>query len=475
MAFFSISAGLLIKGVMAIINSGKVAAIATKIYGAAHAVTAGQVIAAATTTAATVGVGVAIKDSYTNSTEGFSKMHQGLKEGSISTFLEGIDKLRKSFNSANLIIDNFDVYIDQNEPNPEYRRILKDGVKEFRGYIEDEITGQTINMIREVENHLKKYQLTYKEYTSQVDQIYDKYLKGLQNNSQEYILAQAGKVYDEITILNHKVGLKNNYEEYDHFLAYCIAGYIIKQSGHALLFKSQDKLASDITNNIFSYIRSRNASLISSKFGKENYDNNIQAIYKHYFNEDVNDYKILISKAGKVYDEINSYNLRMGKRKVKDGFDNFMVYVMAGWIINNLTYPYIKKLNQDQLAKDIGNSILGYISQGQKICPELLLSNYFSKKNYQANILFIYKHYFNDKIANFNDLLSQAGKVYNEISSYNIRVGYQIHSNKFDHEMVYYMAGWIVDNKKSIYPFLTNMAQHSLASSITNNIFNYLR
>lgn len=94
------------------------------------------------------------------------------------------------------------------------------------------------------------------EYNNKIFSIYHSNFYGCNKESYLYILGQAGKVYNEIVRINLSLGLWSDYYRYDHYLAYCIAGWIKDNlSNKTADIKTQREVAADITNNIFKYIK----------------------------------------------------------------------------------------------------------------------------------------------------------------------------------------------------------------------------
>lgn len=68
------------------------------------------------------------------------------------------------------------------------------------------------------------------------------------------VLGRGGRIYADISELNQSVEI-GEYNVYDHYLVYCIAGWLIDNTNQPCLKNvSQKKLAKDITDQIFSYL-----------------------------------------------------------------------------------------------------------------------------------------------------------------------------------------------------------------------------
>lgn len=209
----------------------------------------------ATTTAATVGALSVANSAIEHTVSGFSKLKEGLKDNSPSKVIEGIFELRKAYNTTEDLLSDFESYINQTENDFSVREAYKQGIKEFKSYIQAEIEDTCVLLLSEVEDFLKRRDTTLQEYNNEISLIYHSNLDGCSKESYSYLLGQAGKVYDEIVRYNLYLGLWSDYYHYDHYLAYCIAGWIKDNLWNKTAdLKTQKEVAADITNNIFKYI-----------------------------------------------------------------------------------------------------------------------------------------------------------------------------------------------------------------------------
>lgn len=128
-------------------------------------------------------------------------------------------------------------------------------MNKFKSYIQVEIEDTCVLLLSEIEDFLKRKSTTLQEYNNEISLIYHSYLDGCSKESCPYLLGQAGKVYDKIVRYNLYLGLWSDYYRYDHYLAYCIAGWIKDNLwNNTADRKTQKEVAADITNNIFKYI-----------------------------------------------------------------------------------------------------------------------------------------------------------------------------------------------------------------------------
>ena len=252
----SLSLLLIAKGVAVLWKTH--AAHAALMKAGAYLLTTKGVVATASTTAlvaTAAGVYSVANSALEYAVSGFSKIKEGLNESEPSKILDGIFELRRAYNSAEDLLSDFDSFIDQTESNYSVRTAYKEGIKEFKSYIQAEIEDNCVILLSEVENFLKCRNTTLQEYEDEINSIYHSYMDGCSRESYSYLLGQAGKVYDKIVRYNLYLGLWPDYYRYDHYLAYCIAGWIKDNLwNNTADNKTQKEVAADITNNIFKYI-----------------------------------------------------------------------------------------------------------------------------------------------------------------------------------------------------------------------------
>ena len=103
-----------------------------------------------------------------------------------------------------------------------------------------------------------------------------------------------------------------------------------------------------------------------------------------------------------------------------------------------------------------------------------LVSDKFSldEECYEKNIEIIKLFYFRVNLRSFDEIIINAGRCYNDIFQYNIRMGKWFDKNKFDHELIFYIAGWILQNRN--YQYIRGYNQYGLSRAITDNILSFL-
>lgn len=134
---------------------------------------------------------------------------------------------------------------------------LKKSIKGLEGILKNEIEHNVYQLLKEVENHLKEYGYTGEDYSRRINTIYYKHTYDVPNDYIE-VLGRGGRIYSDVSELNQSLGI-GEYNVYDHYLAYCIAGWLIDNTNLACLYNvSQEKLAKDITDQILSYLKAYN-------------------------------------------------------------------------------------------------------------------------------------------------------------------------------------------------------------------------
>lgn len=357
---------LMIKGAVFIAKSTALKAAVIK-YGGYLLTTKGiaATAAIATTVTSVAGVVAIANNAGKHTVIGFEKMRDGILEESPSKFLDGLTHLHHAYSSADDLLNDFGNYLTDTVPDINTRNIIKAGVNEFKSFVTEQIEQNCVSLIAEVENYLKQRNTSYENYKTEIELIYKQHLYRKPINDYGYLLGQAGKVYNDIIHYNMIFGINGNNTEYDHFLAFCIAGWIKDNLQLSMITnKTQKDLARNITDNILSYLKVKTDEIIiSDRFttNSNDYDNNILLIYKHYLTADIFNYNILLSQAGKVYNDIFRYNFRVGKWVDRYKFDHVCVFYIAGWIKSNTNYSFVKDKEQTRIAADITNQILDHI------------------------------------------------------------------------------------------------------------------
>lgn len=207
--------------------------------------------------ATVAGYFVVIKSIPTNSVKGFTQIINGMSEGSMADFMDGIYHLSKVYSSASSLINDFCEFVDAGNCDPEIKVSLKKSIKGVEGILKNEIEHKGYQLLKEAENHLKNYGYTGESYSRRINTIYYKHTYDMPNDYIE-ILGRGGRIYSDISDFNQSLGI-GEYHVYDHYLTYCIAGWLIDNTNQACLANvSQEKLAKDITDQILSYLKAYN-------------------------------------------------------------------------------------------------------------------------------------------------------------------------------------------------------------------------
>lgn len=212
-----------------------------------------ETIKAGVTVAAITGVGLTIYKFPKKVREGFNLLIKGMAEGKSSDFFYGLLQLSGSFNTANELIEGFKEYVDVLDFSYDAKVSIKKSIEECKSLITAEIEHQVYLVCQDVEKILINHGETVQTYEEKINRIYENQLD-TQFNSLKNLLGICGCIYEEISLFNEKLGIKP-INEYDHYLVYCIAGYV-KEHFELDCIKtySQQQLADAITNQIFDYL-----------------------------------------------------------------------------------------------------------------------------------------------------------------------------------------------------------------------------
>ena len=248
----------MVKGAIFLSKSAAVKAAILK-YGSYMVVTKGiaATVSAGMTVATAAGYFVVVKSIPTNSVKGFTQIINGMSQRSVADFMDGIYQLSKVYNSTNSLISDFNIFVDSGDCAPEVKFSLKKSIKGVEGILKNEIEHKTYQLLKDVENHLQEYGYTEDSYSRRINTIYYKHTYDMPNDYIE-VLGRGGRIYSDISELNRSIGI-GEYNVYDHYLAYCIAGWLIDNTNIACQYNvSQEKLAKDITDQILSYLKAYN-------------------------------------------------------------------------------------------------------------------------------------------------------------------------------------------------------------------------
>lgn len=378
------SIGMIIKGAIIIAKSHIAPAVVSKIaaYAATHSIA--TTLTTAGTIAGAVGIGATIAAIPQNTVSGFKKLADGIEDGNVASIAEGLNNLRKVYSSVDDLFDDFSSFVDNSRNDIDSKRIIKESGDELRNVLKDELYSKSIDILKEVYPNknrnqiiddifkettvvcndislkLFKNKVSLNEYYSHIQLIYRDNFNISHESYQEY-LNTAGVIYNEICEYNSLLGIKDNYFEFDHYLVYCIAGWILNNTSFKNLSRiGQARLANDITNNILQFLDED--FLISNHFfSSSTYNDNIELLYNHYFSNVMQTEKEMYSQTGKLYRDMYNYNQLMGIYSDSTKFDYPMIYLIAGWVLKNRNYTFLKNMNQARLASNMTNYILNYL------------------------------------------------------------------------------------------------------------------
>jgi len=200
-------------------------------------------------------------------------------------------------------------------------------------------------------------------------------------------------------------------------------------------------------------------------FNPELYHKYITESYARHLKEIPNNSTLfyIYGQCGKVYDEIFNLNIDYALWKNQNEFDHTLVYLIAGWVKDNVKNDNLTHLSQKQVAEGVTKQILSLIQ-----CDKV------TQMKYNERIKMIYATYLSEipRNSNVSYIYSLSGKIYDEITNLNVQVDLWDRTSRFDPTLVYLIAGWVKDNIKNIN--LTNFSQKQIAEGITNQLFSWL-
>ena len=244
------------KGAIFLAKSAAVKGFLAK-YGAYIVHHYGWGVVAKTTIAASAvtGTALAINSAINKTKEGYCLIIDGIDNRSYSQFFNGILQLTQSGMNVDSIIDGFKDFVDNWDCDYDVKISFKDTMEDLRGLICDHLGQKTISLIKEAEELLKQNDYSNELYIEQVNAIYHEHTDDIEDNY-TLLLGCAGRIYSDMCDLNILSGLrKQDSNEYDHYLVYCIAGWFKDHlTLNCLWNKNQKQLADDITNHILDYL-----------------------------------------------------------------------------------------------------------------------------------------------------------------------------------------------------------------------------
>lgn len=256
MPIISLSLLSMIKGAIFLSKTTAIKALAVK-HGAYIVGKLGidGTIAVAATASTVTGTAIAIASIPQNTKVGFNKIIDGVANRSAADFFDGLCKVSSAYSTVTGFLGDFNNYVDSFDTTTETKIEIKNTVKEMRSLLVSEIEKKSVELLKEFEEALKQKQLTKDQYLSEIDNIYRKHTENLLDDY-DLILGRGGRIYADICSINKKYCLTDT-SIYDHYLVYCIAGWILEHVRNldCLVGISQRKLAHDITDNILYYLK----------------------------------------------------------------------------------------------------------------------------------------------------------------------------------------------------------------------------
>lgn len=193
--------------------------------------------------------------------KGYCLILNGLLNRSYSQFCDGVYQLSKAGKSTYSIINEFIDFVDTMNLDSDVKISLKKSIGSLKGIIDDQIEKKGVSLIKEAEDLLRKSSYPNNLYIEKLNAIYYDNTYDLKDNYIE-LLGRAGRIYSDICNLNILSGLREKEsDKYDHYLVYCIAGWMKDHlTLNCLARKSQKEIANDITNQILNYLHWKNGS-----------------------------------------------------------------------------------------------------------------------------------------------------------------------------------------------------------------------
>lgn len=178
----------------------------------------------------------------------------GIINESFYDFTAGLAKLTSAYSTSTSMLSDLYDFIDFQEWDETSKVSVKKTVDDMKSLIKAEIEKKTYQLLREFEDFLRSRQFSVDEYQYQINHIYSSNVFDIDNDI-DLLLGACGRIYSEISSLNQSIGCGDK-DIYDHYLAYCIAGWIIDNVRFScILGKTQKQLAGEITDQIFEYLR----------------------------------------------------------------------------------------------------------------------------------------------------------------------------------------------------------------------------
>lgn len=256
MAIISLSMLSMIKGAIFLSKSAAVKTMLVK-HGALLVGKLGVdgTLAAAATATAVTGAVLTIASIPQNTKEGFNKIINGLENRSAADFFDGLFRISQAYTTVSDFQTDFYSYIDSLDVSQDVKIELKGITDDMKSLLIYEIEKKSVEMLKEFENTLAEKRISKSIYLSELEKIYHKHTDTIINDYY-LILGRGGRIYADICSLNKKYGLSDG-TVYDHYLVYCIAGWILEhvRGIDCLVGVSQRQLAHDITDNILDYLR----------------------------------------------------------------------------------------------------------------------------------------------------------------------------------------------------------------------------
>lgn len=214
--------------------------------------------ATATTIATGTGIVLVARSKIMKSSEAFCILRDGLTENNSSKILDAVFKLHDVYSSVSDLKDDFSTFINGFGYDDTIKDCLKEGVNQLTSFLQAELENKTVNLVAEIEEYLKSRNSSLEKYEKNIMCLYQTNFNKNVCTTYREVLNQAGMLYDSIRKYNMTLGVGPEYNQYDHYLVYCIAGWI-KENIHIseVKSKSQKVIAQNITDDILKFLNGK--------------------------------------------------------------------------------------------------------------------------------------------------------------------------------------------------------------------------
>lgn len=148
-------------------------------------------------------------------------------------------------------MDDFDSFVNGFQGDPEIKVSLKRTMKDLESMVKNQIEGEAFSLMRDVENLLRSKGISVNDFQNEIQKVYMKHTLDLNSYDSYFeILGRCGRIYSDLSALNQKYGVSTNIGEYDHYLVYCIAGWMKDNKTNLSSIRNKARKSSHMTSQI---------------------------------------------------------------------------------------------------------------------------------------------------------------------------------------------------------------------------------